>query len=108
MNLPPRDYTAQENIIADYLSEFGLRYADQYEFYPYTVDFFIPELNVVIEADGKYGHFKKRDRKRDRFLSEQDGVEHIIHIKETTKVKIKDVLWQELNKLPLEANPEQM
>tara|TARA_Y100000296_G_scaffold85940_1_gene124104 strand:- start:1121 stop:1447 length:327 start_codon:yes stop_codon:yes gene_type:complete len=108
MNLPPRDYTAQENIIADYLSEFGLRYIEQYDLHPYTADFFIPELNMVIEADGKYGHLKKRDHKRDQFLLEQDEVEHIIHIKETTKVKIKDVLWQELNKLPLEANPEQL
>ena len=108
MNLPPRDYTDQENIIAGYLSEFGLRYTEQYGFYPYTVDFFIPELNMIIEADGKYGHFKKRDQKRDQFLLEQGEIEHIIHIKERTKVKIKDVLWQELNKLPLEANPEQL
>ena len=91
MNLPPRDYTDQENIIAGYLSEFGLRYIEQYDLYPYTVDFFIPELNMVIEADGKYGHFKKRDRKRDQFLSEQDEIEHIIHIKENTYRKKKHI-----------------
>ena len=33
MTLPPRDYTSQENIIADCLSEFGLRYSQQYDFY---------------------------------------------------------------------------
>tara|TARA_R110000824_G_scaffold100319_2_gene238610 strand:+ start:2334 stop:2654 length:321 start_codon:yes stop_codon:yes gene_type:complete len=106
MNLPPRDYTAQENIIADCLSEFGLRYTEQYEFPPYTVDFFIPELNMIIEADGRYGHLRKRDRKRDLVLLEQTEVQYIIHIKEVTKTKIKDVVCQELNKLPLAANPE--
>jgi|TARA_R110000824_G_scaffold103650_2_gene246234 very-short-patch-repair endonuclease len=106
MNLPPRDYTDQENIIAECLSEFGMRYTEQYEFFPYTVDFLIPDLDMVIEADGKYGHLRKRDRKRDLFLLGQNEVQYIVHIKETTKVKIKDALWQELNKLPPVANPE--
>ena len=48
----PRDHTSQENIIEGYLSEWGLRYEMQASFPPYTVDFFIPELNMVIEADG--------------------------------------------------------
>ena len=106
MNLPPRDYTAQENIIADCLSELGLRYTEQYEFFPYAVDFLIPDLDMVIEADGKYGHLRKRDRKRDIFLLEQTEVRYVIHIKEVTKAKIKDVICQELNKLPPETNLE--
>jgi very-short-patch-repair endonuclease len=47
----PRDHTSQENIIEGYLSEWGLRYEMQASFPPYTVDFLIPELNMVIEAD---------------------------------------------------------
>ena len=99
MNSPPRDYTKQENIIAGLLSEFGLRYSDQTEFPPYTVDFYVAEIETVIEADGIYGHFQKRDSKRDAFLLEQDEVNHVIHIKEKTKKDIKEKLWQEINKL---------
>ena len=48
----PRDYTPQENIIAEYLSEWGLRYETQASFPPYTVDFYIPEINNGISAGG--------------------------------------------------------
>ena len=99
MNLLPKDYTDQENIIAECLSEFGLRYEQQYEFSPYTADFYIPELKMVIEADGKYGHLHKRDVKRDVFLSKCDNVDYILHIRDFTKAKIKETLWQGLNKL---------
>ena len=52
MSFLPRDFTKQENIIAECLSDLGLRYTEQYDLYPYTVDFYIPELNMVVEADG--------------------------------------------------------
>ena len=99
MNLPPKDYTKQENIIADCLDKAGLRHAPQYEIFPYTVDFYIPELKIVIEADGKMGHLKKRDKKRDAYLIEQFDVNYVLHIKEITKEKIEEKLWQELSKL---------
>ena len=98
-SIKPRDYTEQENIIAECLSEFGLRYEQQYDFYPYTVDFYIAEINMVIEADGVYGHLSKREDKRDYNLVNVYGVPHVVHIKETTKGEIKEILWQELNKL---------
>ena len=99
MTLPPKDYTPQENIIAECLSEFGLRYEQQYDFWPYTADFYITELNMVIEADGKYGHLNKRDVKRDLALGKQHNVKYILHIRLFTKKKIKETLWQGLNKL---------
>ena len=99
MNLLPKDYTDQENIIAECLSEYGLRYDQQYEFWPYTADFYISEIKMVIEADGKYGHLHKRDVKRDVFLSKCDNVNYILHIRDFTKAKIKETLWQGLNKL---------
>tara|TARA_R110002110_G_scaffold329864_3_gene541236 strand:+ start:482 stop:823 length:342 start_codon:yes stop_codon:yes gene_type:complete len=104
----PKDYTQQENFIADYLSEFGFRYDQQVVFAPYTVDFYIPELCMVIEADGIYGHFRKRDAKRDDFLSEQAGIDYVVHIKESTKEKIKEILWQELNKLNAKDQKEEL
>ena len=98
MNLLPKDYTDQENIIADCLSEFGLRYEQQQSFWPYTVDFYIPELKLVIEADGKHGHLRRNDAKRDIVLFKLEEVEYILHIRKFTKEGIKDILWQGLNK----------
>lgn len=99
MKMRPRDYTVQENRIAECLSEFGVRYDQQYDFYPYTVDFWIAELSMVIEADGVYGHLRKRDIMRDGELMNRDGIEYVLHIQESTKEEIKERLWQGLNKL---------
>ena len=104
----PKDYTAQENIIVDCLSEFGLRYDEQHVFWPYTVDFYIPELKMVIEADGTYGHLRKNDTKRDEGLLKVEEIEHVIHIRERTKEKIKEILWQELNKLGQKDQKEEL
>jgi len=93
----PRDYTAQENIIADCLSELGLRYEEQHSFWPYIADFYIPELKLVIEADGRHGHFRKNDIKRDKILLELEEIGYIIHIREKTKGKIKEALLQTFN-----------
>jgi len=99
MTLLPKDYTTQENIIAECLSEFGLRYEQQMDFAPYRPDFYIPEIKMIIEADGKYGHLRRRDVKRDVWLSKHDEVEYILHVRAFTKKKIKEILWQGLNKL---------
>ena len=96
---PPSDFTKQENIIAEVLSECGLRYKEQENIGKYYADFFVPELNTVIEADGIYGHLKKRDVKRDADIMRIYGVENILHIKENSKAGVKDTLWQALNKL---------
>ena len=106
MNLPPKDYTKQENIIAECLDSFGLRYEQQSEFPPYTVDFYIPEIAMVVEADGKYGHLAKRDAKRDIYLGREDNIEYILHVKAFTKERIRETLWRALNKL--EGNPESL
>ena len=99
MNLLPKDYTDQENIIAECLSEYGLRYDQQYEFWPYTTDFYISEIKMVIEADGTYGHLKKRDLQRDMDLVNKHEVYYILHIEHEKKDEIKETLWQGLNKL---------
>ena len=100
MNLPPKDYTKQENLIAAELSRLGLRYDQQVEVYPYTVDFFVPELGMVIEADGIYGHLQKRDTKRDADLMRIYGIENILHIKDSTKEGVRDILCQALENFP--------
>ena len=78
-----------------------------HDLYPYTVDFYIPELNMVVEADGTYGHLKKRDLKRDLNLYKYDEVEHILHIKENTAKDIKEFLCQALSNLTIETNQKQ-
>ena len=50
----PRDYTKQEELIAEELSTLGLRYDQQVDVYPYTVDFFVSDVGLIIEADGIY------------------------------------------------------
>ena len=99
MNLPPKDNTPQEKIIEKILDEFGLRYDTQHFLMRYVVDFWIPEINMIIEADGIYGHYKKRDIKRDMDLMELPMVQHVLHIKEVGYKDIKETLWQALNKL---------
>ena len=86
--LLPRDYTKQENIIAEILSNFGLRYDQQVEFLNYSVDFYVPELNMVIEADGVYGHLKKADKIRDDNLLALEDINSVIHISSSTKTSV--------------------
>ena len=95
----PRDYTKQENLIAEALSNLGLRYDQQVHIAGYIADFFIPELGMIVEADGVYGHLKKRDIKRDADLMRIYGVLNILHIKDNSKVGVQDTLWQALNRL---------
>ena len=98
----PRDYTEQEKIVQKCLDETGLRYDNQVEFDKYTVDFYIDELKMVVEADGVYGHLQKRDRLRDEKLYSL-GIEHVVHIKSKTHKGVYNEIWQALDKLePLE------
>ena len=96
MNIKPTDFTNQENIIADCLSEMGMRFEQQKQFYTYTVDFWIPDLKFVIEADGVYGHLKKRDMQRDITLLENPSIEYIFHIRADTKQRVQEELWRAL------------
>ena len=99
MNLPPKDYTPQESIIAHILDEFGLRYEQQYTVSKYTLDFYLPEIEMGIEADGIYGHFRKRDMKRDFEIMMYPTIKSILSIEGTIYSEIKETIWQALNKL---------
>ena len=95
----PRDYTKQENIIADTLSEFGLRYDQQVPIDKYTADFYVAEIGLVIEADGVYGHLRKRDAFRDSEIMRVFGIENILHIHDNTKEGVRETLCQALENL---------
>mgnify|MGYP001572747052 CR=1 FL=1 len=96
MMLLPKDYTQQEQIVAEVLSDFGIRYAQQQDIGKYTVDFWLPELNTIIEANGAYGHFGKRETERNTFLTNITGVKNIVYIKSHSKNKIKQILEKAL------------
>ena len=99
--LLPKDYTHQEKKIANCLSNLGLRYTEQFNILKYTVDFWVPELSMVIEADGQMGHLRKADAKRDaELLSGQDPeVSQVVHISATDVHAIMEELCQVLDKL---------
>lgn len=54
------------------------------EFPPYSVDIYIPSLNVAVEADGNKWHGGKngcdRDRKRDKFLVQNCKIKRVYRI----------------------------
>jgi len=54
-----------EIAMSEVLTRLGYRYYEQYELFPYIVDFYLPEFKIVIEADGDVWHAYQRDRKRD-------------------------------------------
>ena len=99
MNLPPKDFTPQEYAIATVLDEFGIRYDPQHFFLRYTVDFWISEIGMVIEADGVYGHLQKRDVKRDMDLMTLPMIKHVLHVKDVSYKDVKETIWQALSKL---------
>ena len=99
--LLPKDFTNQEKIIASCLSKLGLRFTEQFNISKYTVDFWIPELAMVIEADGMMGHLRKADAKRDEALLKDTevDVEHVLHISSTSHEPIMEEICQALDNL---------
>ena len=107
MRQPYKDDTKQERLLAKALEECGYTFMIQCDWFkPYIVDFYLPELGVVVEADGHYGHYAKRDAKRDIDLHGQDMIDCVIHITSTNLKDIKEELWQALNKFLDEHNQE--
>jgi very-short-patch-repair endonuclease len=82
-DLPYRNHTPQEKLVRRVLEENGLLYQYQIDIGQYTVDFYLPELQVIVEADGVFGHLKKRDKQRDYMLAAM-GYQRVWHLKETT------------------------
>lgn len=65
------------------------------EFSPYSVDIYIPSLNVVVECDGNKWHGGKngcdRDKKRDKFLVENCKINRVYRIL-GTDIEVNDKL----------------
>jgi len=99
MQQPYKEDTKQERYLVEALEEHGYSFVTQCDWFdPYIVDFYLPELRMVIEADGHYGHSRKHDIKRDTHLMTNSMVEYILHIKSQSLKDITSELWQALNK----------
>jgi very-short-patch-repair endonuclease len=63
-----------EEKVMGFLKELGLEYIFQHPVDSYVADFFIPEFNLIIEADGDYWHnlpaTKENDRLKDMAYKE--------------------------------------
>ena len=95
--MPYRNGTTQEKLVQRCIEELGLRYVEQAKFGQYEVDFLLTELDVVVEADGPFGHLAKRDARRDQDLIDM-GIAEVWHFREKTLQDIKERLCQELNR----------
>lgn len=51
-----RKVTEPERIVRKMLQRFGVEFVEQAPIGYYTVDFFVPSLNLVVQADGDYWH----------------------------------------------------
>jgi len=60
--------------VREVLGELGETYYHQHRVGRFLVDFYLPERNLVIEADGDYWHSleknKKNDLKKNRYMQE--------------------------------------
>jgi very-short-patch-repair endonuclease len=71
--------TSIERSVRDVLNTLGESYIFQYPIGRYTVDFYLPDRNLIIECDGEYWHRdKSRDDLRDANL--RDFGYYIVHI----------------------------
>jgi len=78
-----------EKIMGQILDNLGYRYYEQYELYPYIVDFYFPEFKIVVEADGDIWHSYKTDKDRDIDLIKRYGV-RILHFSDGVIKKCSD------------------
>jgi very-short-patch-repair endonuclease len=74
-----------ELMVKDVLDQLGESYHHQYGIGKFLVDFYLPERNLVIEADGEYWHSlergKERDRRKNQYLKESQI--NLIRLKES-------------------------
>ena len=65
--------------VAEWLSELGVQYVEEYPVEKFSIDLYLPELNLGVELDGMY-HRPKHDQARDELIRLFSGIP-IIRIK---------------------------
>ena len=82
-------YTNMQLSVEKIMNELGFQTVLEYEVGNYSIDIYIPELNLAVEVDG-FGHYKKRDVKRDAKVLEISGMK-------TLRIKPKDLKKEIIN-----------
>ena len=84
-----RDTPAQL-MVAGWLQDMGMGFSlEAEEFYPYTVDIYVSDLNLAIELDGP-SHMKKKNQKRDDHIKEHHEVDTWRFKNEEIRTSFKD------------------
>ena len=85
--------------LCSWLSQLGIAYVEEYSVEPYSLDIFIPEINLGVEIDGP-SHSPKKDALRDKKILEEYEVK-IIRIPVGTKKNyaLEMILGPEANEL---------
>ena len=91
--------TGPEIKVEQYVKSLGLDYEKQFPIGRYLVDFYIPEINLAIEADGAFWHQDQDvDINRDKEIIKQIDDISIIHIHFTEKRFSKNIQYNPLDK----------
>ena len=91
-----RDTPAQL-MVAGWLQDMGMGFSlESEDFYPYTADVYLADLNLVIELDGP-SHLKKKDAKRDAHIKEHHQVDTWRFKNKDIRVSFKDEFIEMIN-----------
>ena len=91
----PKQFTQGEIRLNKILNELGYQTISQYQIGEYTLDIFCLELYLGFEFDG-YGHFSRRDKKRDDIIYKETGI-RVIRIK--PKELRKDIIDRKIKEI---------
>ena len=71
---PFKTDTKHQLLVRDWIEELGIGTVTEQPFGNYSVDIFVPDLDLGVEVDGPY-HLKKRDRGRDEYINQVHGID---------------------------------
>ena len=80
---PFKTDTHHQRLVNSWIEEMGLGTQVEYGVGQYFIDIYVPDLLLGIELDGPW-HLRKRDKKRDKYILENHGIE-------TWRIPIKDI-----------------
>ncbi len=80
-------FTKKQIEVNNWINDIGFQTEMEKVFGRYCVDIYIPELNVAVELDG-FGHWPKKDEKRDAYLMHEQKILSIFHV--VSKISKKD------------------
>lgn len=90
--------TKAETVFQEYLEEWGFKFRTQTIILGYIVDFYLPDLGLIIEVDGHYHtNNKEQDAKRDRILESSGFV--VLRIANNQAMYKPDDIYKEIKRI---------